>query len=99
MKAVPAPEDDEHCMIPYKSPKDMPRYKISNEARSFQTLLSCLDLDTDTKKDANELLIQACTNERILKAVLEVNPSQFYFENVAAKDGAKEVVYTLSLVE
>ena len=35
----------------------MPRYKIGNEALSFTTLLACMDLDFDTKKEANELVL------------------------------------------
>lgn len=59
----------------------MPRYKISNDERTFKTLLECLDLDKDTKNDANELILQACTNQRIFKNVLEISPNMFHLES------------------
>ena len=72
MRAMAKPGDSDHAMIAHKSPKDMPRYKIGNNNVTFQTLLSCLDMHQDTRKDAQELLLQACTNELILQDVLHV---------------------------
>lgn len=58
-----------------------------------------MDLEPDTKRDANELIMQVCTNQRILGNVLEVGPTMFGWENVSSGEGAKEVVYTLTMVE
>ena len=66
MKELPKPGDPDDILNLHQSPEQMPRYKIGNEARSFKTLLACMDLDFDTKKDANELVLLACTNKRIL---------------------------------
>ena len=57
MQAVPNPGDSDHILNRRTSAQQMPRYKISNDPRTFQTLLECLDLDSDTKKDANELIL------------------------------------------
>ena len=43
--------------------------------------------------------MQVCTNQRILANVLEVGPTMFGWENVSSGEGAKEVVYTLTMVE
>ena len=77
----------------------MPRYKIANNPRTFQTLLECLDLDSETKKDANELILQAITNQRILRDVLEISPNMFQWDSNAESQSSREFVYTLSMVE
>ncbi len=57
MRSVPQAGDCEHKLIHHKTPQQMPRYKISNVAKTFETLLKCLDLHSDTRRDANELII------------------------------------------
>ena len=99
MYPAPKPGDHDDILNLRKSSKEMPRYKISNEARSFQTLLACLSLDKDTKKDAHELILQACTNERIMQDVLRVSPSIFDFDTVLEGDSVNEAVYKLTLIE
>ena len=62
MKNVPKPGDSDHILNRRSCAQQMPRFKIGNDNRTFQTLLECLDLDNETKRDANELILQACTN-------------------------------------
>lgn len=57
MQDLPQPGDHDDILNLRKSPEQMPRYKIGNEALSFTTLLACMDLDFDTKKEANELVL------------------------------------------
>ena len=41
----------------------------------------------------------ACTNKRIMQEVLDVGPSIFSWSDSVESESAKEVVYTLTLVE
>ena len=59
--------------------------------------MQCLDLDSETRKDANEIILQGSTNDRIYRNVLGASESMF---NVDDDQGdTSEVVYTLSMVE
>ena len=98
MKVLPQPGDNDDSLNPRATYKDMPRYKVSNDPRTFSTILECLDQEADTRKEAKELILQATTNERIEREVLEASPNMFTWDNPES-DSAKEAVYTLSMVE
>ena len=98
MRPIPKAGEPDDVLNLHKSHQEMPRYKVANDAHTFQTLLKCLDLDSDTRKDANEIIMQACTNERILSNVLRVSPEMFDWD-LRKKDGSTEVVYTLTMIE
>jgi len=57
MKDLPQPGDSDDILNLRESKEQMPRFKIGNEACTFSTLLACLDIDFDTKKEANEILL------------------------------------------
>lgn len=45
------------------------------------------------------MILQACTNKRILEDVLQVRSSQFNWDSMQSEEHSLEVVYTLSMVE
>ena len=57
MRQSPEPTDPDDVLNLRSSAYEMPRYKITNDPRIFSVLMKCLDLDTDTKKDANDLIL------------------------------------------
>ena len=98
-KELPKPGDAEHIMNLRQSADQMPRFKVGNEPRCFKSLLECTDLDFDTKKDAQELLLMASINQRIMKEVIEVGPNMCNWDSVGEGEDGSDVVYTLSLVD
>lgn len=98
MKTVPKPGDPDESLMPYKNKEDMPRFKLSNDPETFQTLLHCLDLHRDSRNHVVELITTSCINERISNNVIELGQNIFEWDS-SNKDSTKELVYSLTLIQ
>lgn len=100
LKQAPKDGDDDNILQARKSIEDMPRYKLSSDQKSFDSLFRLLGLHSEVAKEASGLIKMLCTNKVLYQRVLKLtNDPEFSWDNIFDQKDTYKTMYALEIID
>lgn len=104
LKMIPQDGADDNIMQTRKTINDMPRYKMSNDITSMNSLFNLLDYHTRVWEDAVQLIGMLCTNTPLYWHILwlEERPEQhgvFLWSELFDESNINKLIYRLDIID
>lgn len=103
LQFMPADGAPDNILMKRKTVMEMPRYKISQNKSTFETIIKLLDLQAEVSKEAQSLVKMICTNCEIFYNILKLGArteEEGPFEwSMIFHDDIKITLYSLEIIE